>query len=84
MYNKPITVAREDFARTIITAVNGSGLPAFVVADVLGGMVNDAQRKMNAEYTRDLRAYQAALAKEQKETEAETKAETEAETEAEE
>ena len=76
MSNKPITVAREDFARTIINEINASGLPAFVIADVLGGMTNDAQQRMNAEYRRDLQAYQDALAKEQ---ETETETETEAE-----
>lgn len=32
---KPLSLRRDDFAKDLVSLVNGSGLPAFVCADIL-------------------------------------------------
>lgn len=57
---KPITVQREEFINTIVTAINESTLPAFVKLDVLGNCVRELQSVALAEYRKDLEALKKA------------------------
>ena len=56
--NKPITVAREEFIKSIIQTVQDSGLPAFVVVDVLEGVCRESKALAQQQYQADLKAYQ--------------------------
>ena len=58
--NKPLTVAREDFAKEIIGAVNSSGLPAFVVREVLQNVVQEVQKLEAAQLQADREAWEKA------------------------
>lgn len=58
--NKPITVARNEFITGVCEIVNKTGLPAFVAVDALGHVVAELQKLADAEYQRDLAAYQQA------------------------
>lgn len=58
--NKPLTVAREDFAKEIIGAVNSSGLPAFVVREVLQSVVKEAQKLEAVQLQADREAWEKA------------------------
>ena len=68
MPQKPITLLRRDFINNICNAVNNSGLPAFVVADVLDRLLSDTRAAVETELKRDEIAYRQALMNEKKET----------------
>ena len=67
MVLKPITVARRDYLATICEATNQSGLPAFVVVDVLEKVLAEMRSAMDAEVKRDFARYEAEKAKEAQE-----------------
>lgn len=54
---KPITIRRAECIDGICTAINASGLPAFVVVEILDRIRADAQRMMDQEYQRDIAMY---------------------------
>ena len=56
--NKPITVAREDFATALINLVNDSGLPAFVMSDILKNAVKELERLEGEQYQLDKQAWE--------------------------
>ena len=64
---KPITVARRDYMAAVCEATNKSGLPAFVVVDVLEKVLAEMKPAMDAEVKADFNRYRAALAKEAEE-----------------
>jgi len=64
---KPITVARRDYMATICDVTNKSGLPAFVVVDVLEKVLAEIKPAMDAEVKNDFARYKAELAKEAEE-----------------
>ena len=55
---KPITVARQDTFQAIQKAINDSGLPAFVLVDLLKPMVASLEVTAVRQYKEDLKAYQ--------------------------
>lgn len=64
----PLTVARRHYAQQIISTCNQSGLPAFVMLDVISDIQRELARVANEEYARDEAAYrQACEAEKQKE-----------------
>jgi len=67
MARKPITVARRDYMAAVCEATNKSGLPAFVVVDVLEKVLSELRPAMDAELKRDFAAYEAEKAKETQE-----------------
>jgi hypothetical protein len=56
---KPITVAREEFIETMINTINESGLPAFVIADILTDLLSAINELKVQQYKKDLEAYKA-------------------------
>lgn len=56
--NKPITVAREDFATALINLVNDSKLPAFVMSDILKNAVKELERLEGEQYQSDKQAWE--------------------------
>lgn len=61
---KPITVVRQDFAKSVVELARNAGLPAFVTADVLEGILAEARGAELAEYRRDKAKYDEAIKKE--------------------
>ena len=61
---KPITVARRDYMAAVCEATNNSGLPAFVVVDVLEKVLNKMRSAADTEVQRDFARYEAEKAKE--------------------
>lgn len=55
--NKPITVAREDFAQALIKLTNEAPLPAFVKIDVLSGVTKALEPVAMEEYNREKQAW---------------------------
>lgn len=58
--HKPITVSRQDYITSICDLTNNSGLPAFVVIDVLESVLRELRPMVENEYKRDKAAYEAA------------------------
>ena len=51
--NKPITVARNEFSEALVSLVNNSGLPAFVMRQVLAQMDNALSQLEQAQLEQD-------------------------------
>lgn len=62
--NKPITILRNDYMSNLCAITNNSGLPAFVMIDVLERMITQLNTLAQAELQRDITLYNDALAKE--------------------
>lgn len=60
--NMPITIARQDFINNIASIINTSGLPAFVMKEVLKDMYNQLVELEKKELERDLAEYQSSQA----------------------
>ena len=56
--DKPVTVVREELKETITNAVNGSNLPAFVVADMFEKFLAELKQLERQQYQNDLQSYQ--------------------------
>lgn len=69
---KPITLLREEFITKLIDLCNDSGLPFFVVEDILKSLINDTHVAAQQQLESDKKRYQEQL---EKEKAAETKAE---------
>ena len=54
---KPITLRRDECIHAICDAINASGLPAFVIVDLLDRIILEERKMANAEYQRDLQNY---------------------------
>lgn len=57
---KPITVARQDFIDGIVALINTSGLPAFVIVDIIKDVQAEMVRQANDQYEKDRAAYEEA------------------------
>ena len=68
---KPLTVARRDYMQSIVDLTNNSGLPAFVIVNVLEDALSQVRPLMDSELVRDEAQYRAALQKESKENQPE-------------
>ncbi len=55
---KPLTVAREEFVTNLVNLVNESGLPMFVVLDVLKSAVSEVQEAAKLQYEKEKEAYE--------------------------
>lgn len=67
MTSKPISVARRDYMQGIVDLTNHSGLPAFVMVEVLERTLTELRPMMDNEIKRDEAIYREALAKETQE-----------------
>lgn len=65
MVQKSLIIARMEYAQQIISACNNSGLPAFIMADVIKDVLTKLKRLADEEYQRDLQEYQAQVEQEQ-------------------
>lgn len=61
MVAKPITIARKEYIHAICNATNNSGLPAFVVVNVLEKVLSEMQKQEEIEYKRDMATYRKSL-----------------------
>lgn len=68
MAQKPITLARHDYMRGIVNLTNQSGLPAFVMVEVLEQAARELRPAMDAELKKAEANYRAALQREQEES----------------
>ena len=66
MAQKPITVARQDYLNSIIDTTNKSGLPAFVIADILEDILSEVNKAADQQLKRDEAEWHKARAEEQK------------------
>lgn len=64
MVQKPLTVARRDYMQGIVDLTNSSGLPAFVMVEVLEHTLNELRPLVGSELKRDEAAWRAAVLKE--------------------
>lgn len=58
---KPITVLREEFIENIIEVCNDSGLPFFVVEDVLKQLIQETHIAAQKQLEEDKKKYQKEL-----------------------
>lgn len=56
---KPITVAREEFIICIKENINRSGLPAFLISDVLRDLAKQMDKLAESQYQYDLNEWNA-------------------------
>lgn len=68
MSSKPITVARNDYMQALCDISNNSGLPAFVMMEVVERLKMQLERLAQAELERDTKAFneQSKMEKEDK------------------
>lgn len=55
---KPLSVAREDFVNALVELVNNSGLPMFVVLDVLKGATEEVKDAAARQYEQEKLEYE--------------------------
>lgn len=58
---KPITVAREEFKQNVLQLCENSGLPPFIVEDVLKYFLEQVHIAAIEQYKRDKEEYEKAL-----------------------
>ena len=63
MNNKPITIARDEFIQNAVDLCNNSGLPFFVIEDVLTDLLKDIHTASLQQLEADKKRYEAQLAK---------------------
>lgn len=59
MNNKPITLVRDDFIQNIVELCNNSGLPFFVVEDVLKSLIQEIHAASLQQLEADKKQYEA-------------------------
>lgn len=68
---KPITVAREDFVNDLVSLINNSQLPMFVVLDVLRSTTDEVREAAKRQYEVEKEKYKKSLEENKEESEAE-------------
>lgn len=61
--NKPLTVMRQEFAEQMVDTINNSGLPAFVMLEVVEKCASELSALTNQQYKQDKQAYEKSLEK---------------------
>lgn len=64
---KPLSVAREDFVNELVELINNSGLPMFVVLDVLKGATEEVKDAAARQYEQEKMEYEKSKEEESKE-----------------
>lgn len=64
---KPITVARQEFIDTVAEAVNNSGLPAFLVVDVLRMFLSQLEPQEEKQFQRDFAEWEKFVGEQEQE-----------------
>lgn len=62
---KPIRLKLKEFKNNLVTLINTSGLPLFVVEPIMKDILQEVQIKMEQEYQQDKMTYENSLAQEQ-------------------
>ena len=57
--NKPITLVRDEFIKNIVESCNDSGLPFFVIEDVLKSLVQEIHTASLQQLEADKKQYEA-------------------------
>lgn len=60
---KPITLVREDFINNIIDTCNNSGLPFFMIEDIMKDLIQQIHAAAKQQLEEDRKKYQAELEK---------------------
>lgn len=55
---RPLSVAREEFVDELVALINNSGLPMFVVLEVLKGAVEEVRGAAQKQYEQDKLEYE--------------------------
>ena len=63
---KPLSVAREDFVNELVELINNSGLPMFVVLDVLKGATEEVNDAAARQYEQEKMEYEKSKEEESK------------------
>lgn len=69
MNNKPITLMREDFITNIVTTCNDSGLPFFIIEDVLKNLIQEIHSASLHQLEADRKHYEESQKKDTDESE---------------
>lgn len=64
--NKPITVMYEDFKQEMVSLINNSGLPAFMIEPVLRDCLDEVRLLAKKQYLTDKEQYENALSQDTK------------------
>lgn len=56
--NKPLSVAKEEFTRGMVSLVNNSGLPPCLVEEILNGVLLEVKNLARKQYEKDLQAWE--------------------------
>ena len=59
--NKPVTLIREELKRDIISTINKSDLPAFIVADILEKLLVECRQLEHQQYEQDKLNYEMGM-----------------------
>lgn len=60
--NKPITLVRDDFIKNIVELCNNSGLPFFVIEDVLKNLIQEIHSASIQQVEEDKKRYEDKIA----------------------
>lgn len=55
---KPLTVARQEFAENIVEVINNSGLPAFVMLEIVQSCERELNKLSQQQYEKDKEKYE--------------------------
>ncbi len=56
--DKPLTVARQEFAENIVEVINNSGLPAFVMLEIVQSCERELTKLSQTQYEKDKAEYE--------------------------
>lgn len=59
--DKPLSIKKSDFTKGLVDLINGCGLPAFVVADIVRDLSTEMQRLAQKELEEQTALYYKAL-----------------------
>lgn len=62
MNNKPITILRDEFIQNVVNLCNESGLPFFVIEDVLSDILKEIHGASIKQLEEDKKRYEAQIA----------------------
>ena len=58
---KPLTIARQEFLENLANVINESELPAFIIGDVLSGVLSEVRALAERQYNNDRENYEKSL-----------------------
>lgn len=58
---KPVTILRQEFIENFAKLINESGLPAFIIGDVLSGILSEVRALAERQYNNDRENYEKSL-----------------------